>query len=434
MSRKLSLPVTMVLGMLLAVAWQLPAAAQPGPDTHPMGGVVAAGTASISTNPAMAATTITLNTQRAAIDWNSFDVGSQWSVNVQQPSSTSLALMRVTGTPNPTEIAGKVDSNGGVIIVNSAGAVVYAGSTLNDESLVLSAADVSDTNFMAGNLTFSTPGKPSAAIANQGAITVQQAGFAALLAPAVDVSGTITARDGGVDLLGAQGATLSSGGAATITGAVTMLPSGHTALVTLTGKISAPGGSVLLDSAAADGIVQYGVKAGGSVAAPSLGSSTGTIAVRTVGASVLVNDLLTAQGGAAAAGGDIGVNATGAVLINLAARLNVSGGTGGGVMAVGTTLAAATAKTCKSSSVTQVTRVAKGAQLNASGTGNGSGGIIEAVAQQNTQFAGAASATGGSTGGNGGYVAIGSLGTLGYTGSVDVSAPHGQQGTFILGC
>jgi filamentous hemagglutinin family protein len=430
-SRKLSLPVTMTLGVLLAVAWQLPAAAQPAPNAHPVGGQVVAGQASISSGPAM--TTISQGSQRAAINWSSFSVGSQWSVNVQQPNSGALALMRVTG-PDPTEIAGRITSNGGLIIVNAAGTVLYQGGTMDNASLVVSTADVSNQDFMAGHEIFGSPGIPGAAITWAGGSSTAPAGLTALLAPAVDVPGKITANGtrGAVDLLGAEGATLGSGGVVAITHQVSQAPTGHSSLVTLTGQVSAVGGTVRLISASASGIVQYGISSGGSAAAPGVGADTGTISVRASGAAVVVSGSLMAQGGTAGNGGLIGVDGSNGVLINPAARLNASGGTGGGVIAVGTTVTGATARSC-TQLVAPRTGVAAGAQLNADATGNGPGGTIAAIATKTERFAGTASAKGGPAGGNGGFIELGAA-AFTLTGMTDVSAPHGQPGTVFTHC
>ena len=93
----------------------LPARAQPAPTARPIGGTVVAGAAAISrtTNN----TQIDQTSQRAAIDWHSFDVGSQQSVTFNQPSSSAVALNRVTG-PDQSQIAGRIDANGQIILVN----------------------------------------------------------------------------------------------------------------------------------------------------------------------------------------------------------------------------------------------------------------------------------------------------------------------------
>src|SRR5690348_9626409 len=80
-----------------------PARAQPAPNARPTGGAVVAGSASISQGSNV--TAINQASQRAAVNWQSFDVGSQQRVTFNQPSSTAMTLNRVVG-PNPSQIAG----------------------------------------------------------------------------------------------------------------------------------------------------------------------------------------------------------------------------------------------------------------------------------------------------------------------------------------
>src|SRR5690349_17411021 len=96
--------------LLGATALQvLPAVAQPAPNARPTGGVVAAGSASIGF--AGNTTAVTQTSSRAAIDWQSFNVGSNQRVTFRQPSSSAVTLNTVTG-PDPSQIAGRIDANG----------------------------------------------------------------------------------------------------------------------------------------------------------------------------------------------------------------------------------------------------------------------------------------------------------------------------------
>ncbi|HET6239756.1 MAG TPA: hypothetical protein VFE41_33085, partial [Acetobacteraceae bacterium] len=67
-----------------------PGRAQPAPNARPGGGVVTAGSASIGSSAST--TTITQSSQRAAINWQSFNVGSRQTVDFVQPSSSAVAL------------------------------------------------------------------------------------------------------------------------------------------------------------------------------------------------------------------------------------------------------------------------------------------------------------------------------------------------------
>ena len=205
---------------------------------------------------------------------------------------------------------------------------------------------------MAGKLVFDQPGNPNARIDNQGNITVKQAGLAALVAPQVANSGTITAKLGHVVLAGAKTATLDLYGdgllSLDVTNQVTQAPVGAdgkavTALVTNTGVIIADGGTVQLTARAADGIVQNLVQAGGTIRAATMGDQTGTMALNGVGGSIVVEgQLVRARDCARHEGrGDRDRRATGNVTVASTATVNASGKAGGGVVAIGTTLARA---------------------------------------------------------------------------------------------
>ncbi|HKM64408.1 MAG TPA: filamentous hemagglutinin N-terminal domain-containing protein, partial [Acidisphaera sp.] len=182
-----------------------PARTQPAAGARPQGGQVVAGSASISTTPST--TTIDQTTQRAAINWNSFNVGSQQTVTFEQPSASSMTLNRVSG-PDPSKIAGHIDANGGIVITNPDGVVFYRGSEVNATDLVVSAPGIGNRNFMHGRMAFDRPAKPGAAVVNRGNLTIRQAGLGALVAPEVRNRGTITAKLGHVALAGADAATL----------------------------------------------------------------------------------------------------------------------------------------------------------------------------------------------------------------------------------
>ena len=238
--------ISTALQATVLLALSLPAAAQPAPNARPTGGSVVGGTAAISQTGSN--TRINQATQRAAINWQSFNVGSQQSVTFSQPSASAVALNRVTG-PDPSQIAGRIDANGQIILVNQSGVNFYKGTQVNAAGVMVSAAGISNQNFMAGVMKFDQPGNPDAQVDNQGTITVKQAGLAALVAPQVANSGVITARLGHVVLAGARTATLDLYGdgllSLDVTDQVTQAPMGPdgkpvTALVTNTGRASLP--------------------------------------------------------------------------------------------------------------------------------------------------------------------------------------------------
>jgi large exoprotein involved in heme utilization and adhesion len=69
------------------IVLSLPTHAQPAPNVRPVGGTVVGGSAAISQTTSN--TQINQSSQRAAINWQSFDVGSQQRVTFAQPNASA---------------------------------------------------------------------------------------------------------------------------------------------------------------------------------------------------------------------------------------------------------------------------------------------------------------------------------------------------------
>ena len=437
---RMALMMSTALQASAMLVLSLPVQAQPAPNARPTGGSVVAGSAAISqtTNN----TQINQSSQRAAINWRSFDVGNRQSVTFNQPSASAVALNRVTG-PDPSQIAGRIDANGQIILMNQSGVIFYKGAQVNTAGLIVTTANMTDKNFMAGKLKFDQASQnPNAAIDNAGNVTIKEAGLAALVAPQVRNSGTITAQLGHVVLAGAKTATLDLYGdgmlSLDVTDRVTQAPAGKdgktvTALVTNTGVVTADGGTVQLTARAADGIVQNLVEAGGRIRAATMGDRTGLVALNGVGGSIIVEGQLSAPGHAPGTkAGAIEVVSNGNVTVASTAKINASGKAGGGVVALGTTLARAKG----GASVTPIqmaanTVIQSGARVGADAIVKGDGGRVAVLSAGGTSMAGTVAAKGGPQGGNGGEVEV-SGGAISLTGFVDASAPHGTRGGLLL--
>ena len=417
----------------------LPAQGQPAPNARPYGGVVVGGSATISRTTSN--TQIDQASQRAAINWRTFDIGSQQSVTFNQPAASAVVLNRVTG-PDPSQIAGRIDANGQFILVNQSGVNFYKGAQINAAGVMVSAADITNKNFMKGVMKFDKAGSPNAKIDNQGIITVQQAGLAALVAPQVANSGTISAKLGHVQLAGAKTATLDLYGdgllSLDVTNQVKQAPVGPdgkaaTALVTNTGTIIADGGTVQLTARAADGIVQTLVQAGGTIRAATMGDQTGVVALNGVGGSIVVEGQLSARGSAPGTkGGAIEIASNRDVVVAARARIDASGAAGGGVAAIGTTRARAKGGPGVTPAiVARNVTVQSDASVAADATTNGNGGNVTVLSSDATKMDGLITVRGGAQGGNGGLAEI-SGGAVSLTERVDAAAPLGLIGTLLL--
>ena len=94
-----------------------------------------------------------IDTQNGAIiNWNNFDTSQSQSVRFRQsdglvPSAMSAVLNRVSSGAVPTQFNGALHANGRVFIVNPAGVIFGAGSTVNVSQLVASGLNMSDDAF-----------------------------------------------------------------------------------------------------------------------------------------------------------------------------------------------------------------------------------------------------------------------------------------------
>ncbi|MBV9757472.1 MAG: filamentous hemagglutinin N-terminal domain-containing protein, partial [Alphaproteobacteria bacterium] len=419
----------------------LPATAQPAPNAQPQGGSVVAGQASIAQTPTT--TTITQSSQRAAINWTSFNVGRNETVDFQQPSASAWTLNRVTG-PDPSQIAGRIDANGNIVLTNGAGVVFYRGSEVNAGSVVVSAPGITNRNFMARRMVFDQAPNPGARIVNAGKITVKQTGLAALVAPQVANRGEITAKFGHVVLAGARTDTLDMYGdglfAFDVTGAVRQIPHGPDgkplpALVTNTGLVRADGSTVELTARAVDGFVQDLVDAKGRIRANTAGGQTGNIVVEGTGGSIKVAGDVSATGARPSQqGGEIELDASRSVVVGRHAEVDASGGAGGGTVAAGTTLARAAGGPAVAATHTAAGVLIKhGATIAADATELGSGGKVAVLSRRATAMRGTITARGGAAGGNGGTVEVSGKRDFALTGSVNVeNRGRGQPGTILL--
>jgi filamentous hemagglutinin family protein len=416
------------------LACTAPARAQLAANTRPTGGQVVAGSAGIGY--AGNTTSVDQSSERAAINWQSFSVGSSQQVVFHDPNSSAVTLNRVVG-PDPSAIAGRITSNGQLVLVNGSGVVFYQGSQVNAAGLVVSAPGITNAHFMAGQMVFNQKANANAAIVNEGTLTVRQAGLAALVAPRVANSGTITANLGHVVLAGAQAATLDLYGdglvSIDVTKAVRTTPGGGAALVTNTGLIQANGGTVQLTARAADGVVRDLVQAGGTIRANTKDGHTGTIEIAGTGGSILIEGRIEAEGTTPeSTGGQIELDASKNVVLSSKARINASGMGGGGTIAVGTTLARAEGGSGVTGQPTaRRTIVHRGARIMANAEQAGSGGRVTVLSTDDTRFAGTIDIKGGFAWGNGGAAEI-SGGVVSLTGMVDASAVFGKTGTLLI--
>jgi filamentous hemagglutinin len=134
-------------GILLAET-QFLNAAPALPLPQPEAVLASMGVASYSINGAKGI--IDQKSDRAILNWKSFDIGKDNSVEFRQPSSTSIALNRINERINPSQILGTLTANGQVYLYNPNGFVFGENARVDVNSLVASTLNVTDGVFEKG--------------------------------------------------------------------------------------------------------------------------------------------------------------------------------------------------------------------------------------------------------------------------------------------
>ncbi len=355
--------------------------------------------------------TVQQSSQRAVIDWRSFDVGARNEVHFAQPGATAATLNRVNGGSG-SEIAGRISAPGTVIIQNNHGVVFTPGARVETGGLVATTLTVDVNRFTAtGGIAMQGGAAAGARVANQGEISVRDAGLVALVGPRAENGGEIQAHRGTVVLASGSAVTLDLAG----DGVFRIVAEGNPAnsQVSNSGAIAAEGGRVVLTAGAAAQALNGVINTSGVIRAGSAHSAGGSIELLGRGAAnVVVEGRLDASGGSQ--GGRIDVTG-GRVALTSTARLEAQGRESGGRVRIGgDRQGAGTLRRAETVSVEQ------GATIVADG-GSGPGGSVIIWADQTAQFDGRISAAGAS----GGFVETSGREAIGIGGQASVDAGVG---------
>ena len=325
----------------------------------PQGGAVQQGVAGIQYN----GDTLNINQQsdKAIISWKNFSVGKDNTVNFNQPSNDSATLNRVTGDVT-SHIAGQINSNGSVFLINPNGIMITADGVIDTGNFVASTVDIDDNDFLNGDYIFTKNGK-NGVVTNQGHISVDDGGFVALLGGAVKNDGTVRAHVGKVGFGGGEKIVMSFGNSDFLRVEVptdkwdTLTDSqGNkvSATLDLGGKVDSRGGFIDITVANASDILRQTISIDGVVAANTVSSIDGGISISggalgitgngrisadadygNAGTITIDSDSIDSSGMVSAVaqngiGGTIKVSLQHGANLNASTRFAVSGRTGGG--------------------------------------------------------------------------------------------------------
>ncbi len=427
MSRRGFYHIFLASTALSCVSLGAPATSHAGPAD----GNVSAGTATI--NQSGLTTDIHQSSQRAVIDWRSFDVNANERVRFYQPGSSSITLNRINDS-KASQIDGHIEANGQIMLLNQNGIVFGAGSRVDVAGLIASTSQVNEAAFMSGATTLAmTPGGNSAAkVINEGTLSARDAGLIGLVAPTVENNGVIEARLGKVTLAGAERVTLDLAGDGLISIDVDDQFNGK---VINRGSITADGGTIVLTATRARNAVENSIVNTGTLRANTVSNKNGRIILSAGGThkdkpARAPSEVAAVKnaGAITAASGKIEITADSIELADtsLVDASAVNGGDGGiinigGAYQGGSSLATA-----------QWVEVARGSTTRSNGDANGNGGTIIFWADRLMTYRGDIEAEGGDEGGNGGFVEISGKNHLVFDGRVSTAAAHGRDGTLLL--
>jgi filamentous hemagglutinin family protein len=231
-------------------------AARPGLAlAGPAGEQLAQGAATV-TRPDGNATRIDQTSQNPVLNWQSSSVGDQKCVQCVQPGAYAAVLNRVAGDGG-SEILGRLDANGRVLLVNPRGVYCEAGAQVDASGFVASARDIDDADFMAGRYQCAKGTGANGSVTNDGSVSADQ--FVVLMGNRVDHRGVLQSRLDTAVLAAGSATMLELDESGLVNRAVDEKTAAAMAGVENTGQIVADGGRVLLTAKVADDLVATAV-------------------------------------------------------------------------------------------------------------------------------------------------------------------------------
>ncbi|PTR32557.1 filamentous hemagglutinin family protein [Luteibacter sp. OK325] len=254
------------IALAIALALSAAGAAHAGQT----GGQIVSGSGAIHQNGAT--TTINQGSQHLSLNWQTFDIAPNETVNFVQPGRDAIAVNRILGN-SASGIYGHLNANGQVWLINPNGVLFGQGAQVNVGGLVASTLDTSDSSLSSDTRSFSGNGKGS--VVNKGSIRAANGGYVALLGNTVSNQGTISAQLGTVAMGGGSAVTLTFDGSQLLHLQVDRSTLDN--LVENRQLVQADGGRVLMTAGAADSLLASTVNNTGVVRAQTVENHNGQI-------------------------------------------------------------------------------------------------------------------------------------------------------------
>lgn len=313
-------PLAWAVAVLMGPAWGAPGL-QEIPVTSDVWIKPGQGAGSYVVNQGLNSVTATVKqaSRRAIYNWKSFNIGANATVNFEMKEGAGSSALNRIHDQNPSQIFGKLNANGEVLLINRNGIIFGKGAQINVQGLIASTLDINDDVFMGGFTTIDTINptfewKDAEGVAtyapednfvrvDEGAtITTASGGRVFLMAPKVENAGEITTPGGQTVLAGGEKVWLKSpdknfiyaseaNSKFTATRGLLVEVSGAGSATNL-GKILAQKGSITL--------VGYAVRNAGKLQATTSATSNGSVflqARRVTGTPSGSEPVVASQGG-----------------------------------------------------------------------------------------------------------------------------------------
>ncbi|MEY2428359.1 MAG: trimeric autotransporter adhesin, partial [Verrucomicrobiota bacterium] len=413
-------------------AFSIPAFCLSTVCANPLGGVVGSGVASIT--PGGNLLTISQASDRAIINWNSFNIanGETTLFQFNGAAGASSAVLNRVNIGNPSIIAGMLQSTigvggprgGTVMVLNPSGILFTPSSTVNVGSLVASTLNLAHDDEFLNNATLHFSGASTAGIQNHGSLSA--VGDIFLIAHTVQNSGNITAGDH-AGLAAGTSVSLAQTGRERLT----VLASSSTTTEadgvenTVAGQINATTAEL---KAAGGNIYALAINNGGVIRANTVTHEGGHIYLRASGGTVVNSGTLDASGTAAGVkGGEVQLTGE-EVRVAAGSIVDASGNAGGGTVLIGGDLHGANPEVPNANH----TVVEDGATIRADSLGSGNAGKVVVWSDGTTEFGGTISARSFGSRGAGGLAEISGRDHLALWGHAYLGGANGARGNLLL--
>lgn len=339
------------------------------------------------------------STQDSVVHWNSFSLNPQEVLIFNQAQETSSILNRVVGS-DPSEILGKIQSNGMVYLINQNGILIGPGGVIETAGFLASTLDVLTADFFTKN-TLEFFSENPGSIVNLGTISCP-VGQVTLLAQSIENQGEI---NGSVQAVACTKATLQI--------------DNQRVFIQTNQELDTPENLETLHTSLQKNPYAHAIKHSGRVTANTLRSQNGRV-------------YLFAQEGTTEITGNVeasDIKLLGKeVFLKEQAMIDASSDTQGGKVLIGGSYKGQDPNTPLAEHVLIDNQV----QIHADSRQTGDGGEIIIWSEESTEFLGTLSAKGGPLSGDGGFAEVSGKKGLTFEGLVDLTAANGKTGNLLI--